>query len=552
MGDHTPIITGGVMSSANLASCLAIPAPTDSQSTQHAHTQDSSISIALSGGGIRASLFSLGSLVALVQTGENSKVTQISSVSGGSITNAAVAQSCLFNKCSNSSEFYQIANPLAKRLCGKGAFLLSFSAMAEAVKFLGPRIGAILFVLIGGLVGLGYLTDLVPNFTLSWAEIPWLFVAAGAAILLLVAFWSWRGWLQEALYGAILASLRHDVKKNDSEASSTSSAKDGTLANLAQSQTLHVMIATDLISGEAVYFSRDFVACPYFGWGDVAHTRTATAVYASAAFPIGYPPRRLRLAKLNLQNGSGTPPFARSMKLTDGGVHNNLGTGWFDETKNQKSRLWRYGNRPNIESIKPTDRQMIVNSGAASRGSRRVPWFMVPFRTMSVLYDNTVKPRLDQLSHDAANHEQAPAVIDITQSPYHLADDYAKSVSKDSGDQKKRSEDIRDELRCAWGEGYWTDFARHTSSTPTKLTKAGLETGARILWHGYLSTLVTLHSLWEVPLPKIILGEEYFLAMAGRPSHSTPTPNVDSIDQQTNMDTQADPKGINSADRVPI
>jgi predicted acylesterase/phospholipase RssA len=397
---------------------------------------------------------------------------------------------------------------------------LSLSAIAEAVKFLGPRIGGIFFVFIGGLIGLSYLTDLVPNFTFSWAEIPWLFVAAGAAILVLVAFWSWRGWLQEALYGAILASLRHDVKTNESEASSTSSAKDGTLANLARSQTLHVMIATDLVSGAAVYFSRDFIACPYFGWGDVANTRTATAVYASAAFPIGYPPRRVRLAKLNLQNGSGTPPFARSMKLTDGGVHNNLGTSWFEETEDQESRLWRYGNRPYIE-IKPTNRQMIVNSGAASRRSRRVPSFMVPFRTMSILYDNTVKPRLDQFRDDRAHRLNAPAVIDITQSPYHLARHYAQSASDDSGDQKKRSEDIRDELKSAWGEDYWTDFARHTSSTPTKLTKAGLETGARILWHGYLSTVVTLHSLWGVPLPSL-LGEEYFLDMAGRRAMTGP------------------------------
>jgi predicted acylesterase/phospholipase RssA len=426
---------------------------------------------------------------------------------------------------------------------------LSFSAIAEAVKFLGPRIGSILGVLILGLVGLNYITDRIPNFTTSWAEIPWLFVAAGAAILLLIAFWSWRGWLQETLYGAILASLRKDVKKNESEASSASPAKDGNLASLAQSQTRHVMIATDLISGEAVYFSRDFIACPYFGWGDVARTRTATAVYASAAFPIGYPPRRLRLAKLNLQNGSGTPPFSRSMKLTDGGVHNNLGTGWFEETEDQKSRLWRYGNRPDIESIKPTNRQMIVNSGAASRRSRRVPSFMVPFREMSILYDNTVKPRLDQFRDDAANNLPAPVVIDINQSPYHLAAHYARSATDDSGDQKKRSEDIRDKLESAWGERYWTDFARHTSSTPTKLTKAGLETGARILWHGYLSTLVTLHSLWGVPLPKL-LGEEYFLDMAGRPSHSTRTPNVDSIDQQVNIDTQADPKDINAADGV--
>jgi predicted acylesterase/phospholipase RssA len=527
------------MSGADVTSGVTISGQTNSQSPQRVAAQDDSISIALSGGGIRASLFSLGSLVALVQTGVNSRVSQISSVSGGSITNAAIAQSCSFTGCPNPDEFDLIARPLAKRLCSKGAFLLSPSAVVEAARFFALRLGGILFALIAISAGLPYLTDLFPNLSLTWSEIPWFFVTAAAVILPLVALWSFRGWLQEAFYRAILASLRHDVQRNQSEKSWISSTADGSLAKLAPSQTLHVMIATDLRSGAAVYFSRDFIACPYFGWGDVANTRTATAVYSSAAFPIGYPPRRLRLAKLNLQNGSGTPPFPRSMKLTDGGVHNNLGTSWFEETKEQQSRLWRYGNRPSIESIKPTDRQIIVNAGAASRQWKRVPSFMVPLREMAILYDNTVKPRLDQLNSQAAQDPQSsPAVIDITESPYHLADHYARSASNDNPEQAKRSSDIRDELASAGDGGHWTKFAQQTSSTRTKLSKAGLNTGARILWHGYLSTLVAVHSLWDVPLPPQILGEGYFLDLAGRPSHSSRTPDVDSTHQRVDVDAE--------------
>jgi len=47
-----------------------------------------SIGIALSGGGHRATLFALGALLYLVDSGRNKDVTMISSVSGGSITNA--------------------------------------------------------------------------------------------------------------------------------------------------------------------------------------------------------------------------------------------------------------------------------------------------------------------------------------------------------------------------------------------------------------------------------------------------------------------------------
>lgn len=51
------------------------------------------IAVSLSGGGYRASLFGLGTLLYLVDAGKNAEVCCISSVSGGSITNGYVAQS---------------------------------------------------------------------------------------------------------------------------------------------------------------------------------------------------------------------------------------------------------------------------------------------------------------------------------------------------------------------------------------------------------------------------------------------------------------------------
>jgi hypothetical protein len=47
--------------------------------------------VAVSGGGHRAALFGLGALLALAQTKVNTRVTSIASVSGGSLTNAAIA-----------------------------------------------------------------------------------------------------------------------------------------------------------------------------------------------------------------------------------------------------------------------------------------------------------------------------------------------------------------------------------------------------------------------------------------------------------------------------
>ena len=52
--------------------------------------------VALSGGGHRATLATIGALMALVDRRLNKVVIQIASVSGGSITNAYVAQRCAF------------------------------------------------------------------------------------------------------------------------------------------------------------------------------------------------------------------------------------------------------------------------------------------------------------------------------------------------------------------------------------------------------------------------------------------------------------------------
>jgi hypothetical protein len=60
--------------------------------------QSVSLSVALSGGGHRASLFGLGVLLYLADVGRNNDVTSIASVSGGSITNGYLAQRTLYNR----------------------------------------------------------------------------------------------------------------------------------------------------------------------------------------------------------------------------------------------------------------------------------------------------------------------------------------------------------------------------------------------------------------------------------------------------------------------
>jgi patatin-like phospholipase len=83
-----------------------------------------SIGIALSGGGHRAALFSLGVLAYLVDAGKNREVTSIASVSGGSLTNGVLAQAGNYGTMS-SEQFTQVASELRATLVDKGTLWAS-------------------------------------------------------------------------------------------------------------------------------------------------------------------------------------------------------------------------------------------------------------------------------------------------------------------------------------------------------------------------------------------------------------------------------------------
>jgi hypothetical protein len=309
-----------------------------------------------------------------------------------------------------------------------------------------------------------------------------------------------------------------------------------------------VLVATDLVSGEPVYFARDFVYCPAYGWGRPDGVRTATAVYASAAFPVVFPTRHTRRRRFKFQNGSAAPPYPRKLKLADGGVYNNLGTDWFDVIATESDlAMWRYGNLTFDRPLQQVSTRIIVNAGAASHGFRRVPPFMSIRRTMSVLYDNTVRPRIQALTERARGDLDAPIVIDISESPYALSRRLAGMREAHFGEHQRGRVDGCVERALAAvetlgsrGEAYWIEFAQQTSSTKTKLTRAGVESGARMMLHGYLSTIIALHVIQGIDLPEVVHDEGYFLDLAGRSPSGPDTPPAQ---PDTSPDTSGDTTG---------
>jgi hypothetical protein len=305
------------------------------------------------------------------------------------------------------------------------------------------------------------------------------------------------------------------------------------------SPVMHVLVATDLLSGEPIYFSSKFVHCRPYGWSTPENIGTVEALYSSAAFPGVFPPKKLRTRRLNFQNGDMPGPLPRILRLADGGVYNNLGNDWFEilNMQSQASRplLWPFGELEVKPAIIEAKNVIIVN---ASAPSRRVTW-LYPFtlaRVMSVLYDNTVRPRV-RLIRDA----HLP-LIDIAETPLKLA----TSLAKLEGDVSRRAKDLTTKLEGKTDE-FWADFCQETAGTPTKLTKAGRRTAARLMLHGYLSTIVLLHTKFEGHLPEQIRGEAYFLKLVDRerPRHALDPDAKKIIDDEI-----ADQLGVPSAVRM--
>src|SRR5487761_1784847 len=76
-------------------------------------------SIAISGGGHRASLFGLGALMYCADAGLNREVTSIVSVSGGSITNGYVGTQVDYSSC-DGTDFEKAMQPLIWRCALQG------------------------------------------------------------------------------------------------------------------------------------------------------------------------------------------------------------------------------------------------------------------------------------------------------------------------------------------------------------------------------------------------------------------------------------------------
>jgi|GEM_PF-2910679 len=287
------------------------------------------LGLAISGGGHRAALFGLGVLMAMRDAGREPR--QISSVSGGSITNAVLARNYFAKvphdmKGMSEDEFWQSeTKALFDTVVSKGVLTKSWIRALLLIMVLPPLL-LVLFAMLG-------------------AGPPWYVTLS--VLLLWLTLILLRGLLVEWLiakrfFGDAPGNVHIENLHNDK----------------ADEPVEHVICCTDLITGRPLYAStrngghiyRIFDDYPQgvgprttMPWSQVkeksntgieyvSHRLTVPAlVRASAGFP-GIPPRRVKLSPLDSsehqRKTKRVPPVAF---LSDGGIWSNLATQPFED-----------------------------------------------------------------------------------------------------------------------------------------------------------------------------------------------------------------------------
>jgi hypothetical protein len=336
------------------------------------------ISVALSGGGHRATAWALGTLYGMLamRDAERAKgvdgvpieFTAIASVSGGSIANGVFADE--LHKLGVDiddvalADFRRITWPLLQAVARTGLI----PAKGRTRRYLLGLLTLLTFVvaaIVATVVAVFTTSRGTPGF--AWLLPLWLGVGALIGIALAVALrhvlaffavlvvaaagaltWGFLGdtrgdaaWIAVVglLAGTALllllliegAARRGAVFEHALDATFFGGRR---LADVHSPQTRHVFCATELQSGHQCFLAPEILTEWNAGEGEPNGVRLATAVRASAALPLAFPPVELDLDRLGVRlarpwRPKGEPPVpVHNLVLTDGGVYDNMADEW--------------------------------------------------------------------------------------------------------------------------------------------------------------------------------------------------------------------------------
>lgn len=414
------------------------------------------VGVALAGGGYRASLFALGALMyihdACRMTGEKQrKVVAVSSVSGGSITNGVVAHGVELGK-DDSDAMDQVAQRLIRHTISTGSMfggaarlyywlllpvcsLLSALLLGLAIRDITWPIfwrAALIPLLAGAMPALFAVLPSGGNKalrnTFEWILVMGCLVAPLLLICFVLSHSLWRislGWLSLSFvvvlgFGAIW-SLRGSLLRENFEVLLKATTASTPMLKNSNVHTHHVFCATEVQLDESVFLAHDVIRSRSFPPTRPGNLRTSVAIRASAALPIAFPPVFLqgfkeRFVFRMVERDSDSRVAPKRMVLVDGGVRDNLGTGWFerytpavDDLVVVSSATNRH--RPKIVSTIPGLSEMISLINIIN----------IPYNTRERNSRRAVLSELFAAGRPEAERKTRGALIHIEDSPFDLA-----------------------------------------------------------------------------------------------------------------------------------
>lgn len=446
-------------------------------------------SIAVSGGGHRASLFGLGALLYVADAGLNQEVTSIASVSGGSITNGYLGATLNYRAVSGE-QLRNVVRPLVRRCSVLGT-----------VQWARESVALCLGIVVG--IALAVAAWWIP----VWAWLHAVLSLIGLALALIAI--QARSWVADRVFRRLLFSK---------------AGKPFRLADLAAEVT-HVLCATEVQSAEHVYFSRNFSASYQFGVSTgSAELPVSTAVQCSACFPGGFPARTLSAKRLGFT--------ARSrLLLVDGGVYDNMGDQW---AQGFRDRLLRWPELAHLAGPAP-ENLIVVNASTRRSWSPASALVRIPLvgevvtllKEKDILYQVGTATRRSNLidQFDArrlaervpadANESGLPAAVGLGGTLVHIGSTalWTRNPGASGADADACAAVVG--ALDAFPDQQWVHQAPQIAAgVKTTLAKIGKKPAAALLWHGYVLTMTNLHVFYGTPLLELPTRQEFEQMMA--------------------------------------
>jgi hypothetical protein len=411
------------------------------------------IGVAISGGGYRASAWGLGVLWYLADTGRNADVSMVSSVSGGSLTNAHAGWLPAPYTAISPPDYDAAARAYGKRLAGRTgvwAPMLALTGLAALAAYVAivqgwvvVLLGAVVVGVAAGIFGALRCGDLLFN---RW--LVWLYLDGLAALVGLGVRWRHHGWCVAVVVVAagVYLMLRGPVAGICMGASLKQllDRTDTTLGGL-NATPLHVILSTELHAGRQMAFAKDFVYNYDAGLGAKRSLPVRTAVQASSNLPGAFPTRWVSTSGMNLAGGTAT----KFLALTDGGVYDNMGDEWFTGFAQRMTSWAKTAGtgpmKPVVDDVASRAPDFVVVANASGRmGWRKVTLGAVPllgelvglFQVKDVLYTvgTTVRRQWDVARFDAGDPDGT--LVHIATNPYAWP---SLLLSKGTPEQKARA-----------------------------------------------------------------------------------------------------------------